>query len=164
MYLIDGNNLLYAAHRQLPGPEVGRQRLCELLGRWGRRERAELTVVFDGPRPPTGLEAQMRAGGVEVLFGVSRSADELIEEMIERSPAPANLRVVTGDRAIQSVGRRRRCPCIDADKFASGLIATPPPKPVGPKAPPEKPEQISPAETEEWLRRFALDSEPPEPG
>ena len=162
MYLIDGNNLLFAAHRQLPGPEVGRQHLCELLGRWGRGERADLTVVFDGPRPLPGLEAQMRAAGIRVLFGASRSADEVIEEIIERSPLPAELTVVTSDRAIQSVARRRRCECIDADQFATGMVAAPEQDPPEHKRPPEKPGCISPAETEEWIRRFAADGEQPE--
>lgn len=169
VYVIDGNNLLYAAHAEWPGPPAGRQRLCELLGRWAAGASTELTVVFDGPAPGAGLCEQMRAGGITVVFSAGRSADEVIEEMIERAARPAEIRVVTSDRAIQSAARYRQCTCIEAADFARRLASPqlsfeaekgstePPP------APPEKPEELKRQEAHDWLRRFDYDpDEPPD--
>lgn len=163
MYLIDGNNLLFAARAGLPGPPVGRQQLCEVLGRWARRTGVDLTIVFDGPHPRPGLEQQMLAAKIGVVFSVPRSADEVIEEMIEGAPVPSQIRVVTSDRAIQSVARGRRCVCIESADFARELGAAP--RDEGAAAveppPPEKPGPLRPEETEEWLRRFNLGPDQP---
>ncbi|MFH0981087.1 MAG: NYN domain-containing protein [Planctomycetota bacterium] len=166
-YLIDGNNLLYAAHAYLPGPPIGRQQLCELLGRWGRRAATGLIVVFDGPRPPPGLEEQMRAANLAVVFSAPRSADEVIEEMIERASRPAQLHVITSDRAIQSAARYRRCPCTASADFARELAtpaATTPSEAPPPSPPTEKPDRLLPEETNAWLREFDFDpDQPPDP-
>ena len=157
VYLIDGNNLLHAAHAHMPGPAVGRQQLCEVLGRWACRTAADLTVVFDGPPPRPGLEQQMLATKIGVVFSVPRSADEVIEEMVERASAPAQIHVVTSDRAIQSVARRRRCVCLESADFARELGTPPQPRDddsTATEPPPEKPGPPRPEETEEWLRRF----------
>ena len=163
LYLIDGNNLLHAAHAHMPGPPVGRQRLCELLGRWGVRNATDLTVVFDGPRPRPTFERQMRAADITVIFSAPRSADEIIEEMIEQAPTPSDIHVVTGDRAIQSVARWRRCACVESADFARELAMPPPPArdEQVPQPPPEKPGAIPREETDEWLRRFEYDPDQP---
>jgi predicted RNA-binding protein with PIN domain len=164
VYLIDGNNLLYAAHTHLPGPAIGRQRLCEILADWARQTAADLTVVFDGPPPRPGVIQQMQAPNLTVVFSGPRSADEVIEELIERAPAPAAMYVITGDRAIQSAARRRRCRCLTSADFARGL-ASPPPSTLSenlpPAPPPEKPGALLPEETDEWLRRFDFDPDQP---
>ncbi len=164
IHLIDGNNLLHATHAHLPVPPVGRQQLCALLGRWARQRGTDLTVVFDGPRPRAAFEQQMQAMGVTVIFGASRSADEVIEEMIELSPVPGEIHLVTSDRAIQSVARHRRCACIESADFARELVPTspssrkrePPPTPQS-----EKPDTLPPEETDEWIRRFKFDPDQP---
>lgn len=164
LYLIDGNNLLHAAHAHMPGPPVGRQRLCELLGRWRVRNAVELTVVFDGPRPRPTLEQQMRAAGITIVFSAPRSADEIIEDMIEQARMPGQIHVVTGDRAIQSVARRRRCPCVESADFARELVVpTAPTEGEQVPPPPEKPDAMPREEADEWLRRFEYDpDEPPD--
>lgn len=167
LHLIDGNNLLYASHAHLPGPPAGRQRLCEILGRWARDRAAKVIIVFDGPRPRPGLEQQMRVADMQVIFSAPQSADEVIEDMIEQAAAPAQTRVVTSDRAIQSVARHRRCPCVESADFARELAAPAPPtpdrQPPSPQ-PPEKPSEPGPLETDAWLREFEFDPDQPPDG
>ena len=164
-HLIDGNNLLHACHvHGRGGAPIGREWLCELLGRWARQAGASVAIVFDGPPPREGLVVQMRATGINVTFSASRTADELIEEAIAAAARPLELRVVTTDRAIQHVARSRRCVCIDSEGFAEELFAAEP-APVPPPLPPrpEKPDRPSGADADAWLRQFGQDpDEPPD--
>ncbi|MCP4593931.1 MAG: hypothetical protein GY842_24620 [bacterium] len=166
-YLIDGNNLLHAAPHHLPGPAVGRQRLSELLGWWSRQVQTEVTVVFDGAEPRPSLAAQMRASGIDLLFSSPRTADEVIEDIIATTRYPAQLCVVSGDRAIQSVARRHRCTTMDSGAFARELAALLAPRKddaarLPASTPPEKPESVSREEADEWMREFDVDSTPSE--
>jgi len=164
VYVIDGNNLLYAAHAHMPGPHAGRQRLCEILGQWASRSATDLTVVFDGPRPRPTFEQQMRSANITLIFSAPRSADEVIEDMIERTAAPAQMHVVTSDRAIQSVARNRRCPCIESADFARELASptrSAPSDDPPPPAPPEKPDAPTPDQADAWLREFNFDPDQP---
>ncbi|MCH7700918.1 MAG: NYN domain-containing protein [Planctomycetes bacterium] len=161
LILIDGNNLLHAAHGELEEYDLGRVRLCDRLGRWAAPTAHQVFVVFDGPDPPTGIQQQMRAAGLEVRFSGPRSADELIEETIEQSQSPGRLWVVTSDRAIQSVARHRRCRCTSSADFLIHLT-TPDPKPE-PKTPPAPTpgDERSRENADHWLRTFGYD--PAEP-
>lgn len=163
--LIDGNNLLYAAHAYGPGgAPIGREWLCELLGRWARRTATSVVMVFDGPAPHEGLQGQMRATGIDVRFSAPRSADEVIEDHIAEAVRPGDLRIVTSDHAIQHAARARRCACVDSEVFAEELFAreaSPPPHP--PPQIPEKPAPPSQPETDAWLRGFEYNpDEPPD--
>lgn len=165
-YLIDGNNLLYTAHSHGPAPAIGRERLCELVGRWAKRTTSRVTMIFDGPPPAPAFHQQMRAAGIEVLFSAPRSADEVIEDRIASAPLPVELCIVTSDHAIQSAARARRCRYVESDAFVEELFAPPLPPaapPPPPSAPPEKPSGPSPGESDGWLRQFDYDpDEPPD--
>ena len=153
-YLVDGNNLLHAVQAHGPGPPIGRVALCKLLARWGELHGVPVGVVFDGPAPRGGLLRQMRVSGVTVRFGEARSADEVIEDDIARLPGSATLVVVTTDRAIQHAARYHRAGCIDSEAFVRDLFAEPEVESPPPAKIAEKPESVSPEETEEWLREF----------
>ena len=107
----------------------------------------------------------MQTRRVRIEFSAPRSADLLIEELIEQAEQPSQMCVVTGDRAIQSVARRRRCVCVSSAAFARELAAPAPPPPRPEPAPdaPEKPDGLRRDETDAWLRQFNFDpDEPPD--
>ena len=153
-YLIDGNNLLHAVHAQGRGPAVGREGLCKLVAGWARRCRAEVTLVFDGFTPRTGLAQQLQQPGITVRFSGPRSADTVIENDVAESATPAEITVVTTDRAIQHEVRYRRARTVDSDAFVAELYPPPPDRHPPAPRPPEKPDQISPHEANEWLDHF----------
>jgi predicted RNA-binding protein with PIN domain len=116
--LIDGNNLLFAAHDADPDRPVGRGKLCELLGRWGLRARQRIAVVFDGSAPPGGLAEQISGEQVEVAFsGAGVKADAVIAERIERDSGPRHLLVVSTDREVAKAARRRQAVAMRSDEF-----------------------------------------------
>lgn len=100
-YLIDGNNLLGS----WGGPQEGDDRRHEVVRRvaaFCRGRTAKATVVFDGHPLRADLAAQ-DLGPVTVRVpekGID--ADTLIRELVERSARPAELIVVTSDKALYS--------------------------------------------------------------
>jgi len=154
-YLLDGNNVLFAARHVLPSPAMGRHQLCRVVGAWAGTADCDVTIVFDGPPPRPALVEQMHQAGVTVVFAGARSADDVIQDLIDGARSPANLCIVSTDGAIESAARHRACPHQKSQDFlgqiAVGARAT------SDTAPPlEKPEETSPPNTEEWLRHFGL--------
>jgi predicted RNA-binding protein with PIN domain len=154
-YVIDGYNLLYAtglAHDRM-GPHGLEKARLTLLGRLGGSGGAAFTVVFDASRPPAGVPAEQDHQGVRVLFALKREADELIEELIREDSAPRGLTVVSDDHRVQRAARRRHCAVLGCLDFIDRLS-----RPAAPAPPPEgtlaKPEGVSRAEAQHWLREF----------
>ena len=157
-YLVDGNNVLYAARSHGPTRSIGRDVLCRLLSEWaGRHDVGQVVVVFDGPAPPGDLARQMEQPGVTVQFSGSGSADAVIEEEIARAAAPGQITVVTTDRAVQHAVRYRRGKCIDSERFLAELWAEPTPGATPAATPPEKPQRLSANDTQKWLDEFGPD-------
>lgn len=156
--LIDGNNLLFAAAAHDPERPPGRHRLCELLGRWGRRMRQRVDIVFDGPPPPAELLAQMGGLGVGVAFsGGGVTADERISERIRQCSAPRRLVVVSTDHAVAQAARRRRCASVRSEDFWPRLLldlAAPPRRPLEPE---QKRAGLAENEVEAWERELGLE-------
>ena len=74
-------------------------------GRWARNQ---VLLVCDGNPPPG--ERTPHAGGIRTIYAGNRcEADDVIEQLIERSDAPTRLLVVSEDRRIIKAARRRRC-------------------------------------------------------
>jgi predicted RNA-binding protein with PIN domain len=163
MYVIDGNNVLHQAPRVLEGPAIGRVALCARIARWARSRGEAVTIVFDGPEPRAGVAQQMRGAGVAVVFGEARSADAVIEAMVEAAEQPASLVVVSSDKAIGHAARRRRARNVEAVAFLRDLAATERDAPATSKDTPpaphpaEKPEGPDAGKIEDWLREFRLD-------
>jgi predicted RNA-binding protein with PIN domain len=160
-FIIDGNNLLHA-YAEVAGPMIGRQHLCELVGGWASRVAAEVVIVFDGPPPPPGVRRQMQASTPDIRFSEARSADEVIEDIIDDAPSPANLCIVTSDQGVASAGRHRGCRWVKAQDFARRLSSPPGPSPPPGPAPPEKPTALDRQETDEWLQEFGIDTADPD--
>jgi predicted RNA-binding protein with PIN domain len=93
--------------------------------------------------------------GITLQFAGPESADSVIEDYVARATAPVEITVITTDRAIQHAVRYRRARAIDSEAFVGELYDRPQPdsRPTAPA--PEKPDDISAAEAEEWLDRFS---------
>jgi predicted RNA-binding protein with PIN domain len=62
----------------------------------------KVTIVFDGKE---GLNHQRCLSPLEIIFSKGESADSCIKNLVERSPNPKNIVVVTDDRGLKfSVG------------------------------------------------------------
>lgn len=122
MLLIDGYNLLYVAG--IPGRGFGikaleRSRLGLLrflVETLTPQELAETTVVFDAKDAPPGLPRSFEYHGITVRFAAKyKTADALLEELIEAEQSPRQLTVVSSDHQVQRAARRRRARAVDSD-------------------------------------------------
>lgn len=166
--LIDGYNLLYATNifgqsRGAGGFQASREALLTFLATsLHDKERAQTTIVFDAADAPPGLTGQQQCDGMEVLFARDYpDADALLEEIIEHTPAPRSLQVVSSDHRVQRAARRRGCKYTDSEQWYSELwqrrIEL---RRARERAIPEKPMgQLSPAEIAYWLAQFKLEEE-----
>ena len=100
-YLIDGNNLLGS----WGGPQGDDDRRDEVVRRvaaFCRAKNVKATVVFDG-RPLRHDMAAQELGPVSLRVPPpGEDADTVIRELVERTPRPAELIVVTSDKALYS--------------------------------------------------------------
>ena len=145
--LIDGHNLI----GQLPDLNLDdpndEAKLVERVRRYCFRHRRRATVVFDRGLPG-GTSRRLSSPQVTVIFAPSgRTADGLIKNRLRRAQDPAGLLVVSSDRAVQAVARRRGARVVPAEEFGVQLWD---PQPTGPG--PVKPEGFG--SVEEWLEIF----------
>ena len=127
-------------------------------GRWAR---SQVVLVCDGTLPP-GQRAVKRGGISTVYAGRGREADDLIEELIERSHAPTGLLVVSSDRRIIKAARRRRCHSMSSSAFLRSLHhdherATARNTPRQDRPRPQG--KVSRKSVDEWRDRFELDEQ-----
>lgn len=125
-------------------------------GRWAH---SQVVLVCDGCIP-SGQRAIKRGGISTVYAGVGREADDLIEELIERSHAPTGLLVISSDRRIIKSARRRRCHSMSSAAFLRSLIhdherTTSRGKPRQDRGRPQG--KVSQKSVDEWRTRFGLD-------
>lgn len=157
-YLIDGYNLLHAMgllHGKAGphGLEKARLALLSRLCGDADSDAAAVTVVFDasGAPPGAGTEADYR--GIHIHYARDGSADDVIETLIQREAAPRQLTIVSDDHRLQQAGRRRRCPVLGCLDYLEEWERQRRRKPAAPEAP-LKPEGVSDAEMQHWLRAF----------
>ena len=85
---------------------------------------ATATVVFDARQAPPGLPRELSHRGITVRFAAGyESADELIEQLIQRDSAPRRLVVVSSDHRLHRAARRRKAQAIDSDQWYEQTIA-----------------------------------------
>jgi len=149
-YLLDGNNLL----AQTPGLSMNepsdRRRFVSTLAAFTRSRRCKLTVFFDG-EPLDGWAPTTHLGGVTVRHsGRGVSADDAILETIRRSAAPADIVLVTSDRALYERGRHLGARGQLGHAFRRALRSEAAARDGGG----EKPERPEPGEVEAYLELF----------
>jgi predicted RNA-binding protein with PIN domain len=150
-YIIDGNNLLGS----WGGPAVpgdGRVEVLRRVAAFCRDRGARVTLVFDGApfRPELGGQ---ELGRVSVRFPDPGSdADAVIRGLIDGAARPAELTVVSSDKAVYSYARTRGAAALrahDWNALARGPARRPRP---GKSERSEKPERET--DIEGWLERF----------
>jgi predicted RNA-binding protein with PIN domain len=127
LYLIDGYNLLHAMG--ILGGRLGPEGLSKArLGLLGllrgalKVEASSVTVVFDAAGAPPGLIHDQECQGIHVRFAIDQEqADDLIESMIHKCPAPKQLGVVSDDRRIRKAAQRRGCIAVGCADFLEEL-------------------------------------------
>jgi predicted RNA-binding protein with PIN domain len=160
-YLIDGNNLLGS----WGGPAVagGREEALRRVAAFCRARGARAILVFDGAPFRSELGAQ-ELGAVSLRFPApGQDADSLIRAIVEASARPAELIVVTSDKALYSYVKTRGAPVLRAHEW--NRLESRRPARVRSRAASatasEKPARED--DVEGWLRRFeAARSQPPE--
>ncbi len=120
-YIVDGNNVM----GQTPGSNRdkpnARRRLVEQLAAFAFAKKARVTVVFDGEPDRLMPEASAHRG-VKIFYAEKGSdADARIESMVESSPNPRGLTVVTSDRHLAFVVRSRGAKIIRSGEFRKQL-------------------------------------------
>lgn len=159
--LIDGYNVIYTAG--VPGRgigigsvERGRLGLLKLLAEsLTPAELAETVVVFDARGAPPGLPREILYRGMRVHFAPrSLTADDVIEDFIRQEPAPNRLTVVSSDRRIQRIARRRKAKAIDSDSWYESLRARNRRSRNEPREAPKPTEPPLDAEIARWLAEF----------
>lgn len=163
--IVDGNNLLHTAQSYAPSSSMGRLALAQAIGRWAQVNKVDVVIVFDGPTPSAGLEKQMGSARSAVRFSESRTADDLIVDLIHAAANPGTLLIVTSDTAIKREARYRRCQDIDARSFAIKLFARNEMREKEQPADthdPQQPEKEDMSD-ENWLRLFGYDETESDP-
>jgi hypothetical protein len=140
--VIDGNNLVHS----LPGRARGRGDVRRQMLDAVRREGMLITVVFDGP-PPQGSPDLEHLGRVTVRYSGAASADDVILKLIPDGSAAAQWVVVTDDRGLRDLARRRGA---GVRSLAEWRNRRPPPPRQGVREP-----RLSSREIADWEAYFS---------
>ena len=148
-YLVDGNNLAHAlglASGGLPDRESCTRAIADFC----RSQGAQATIVFDG-KAPEGAKATTRIHRVTVLYGESRSADNVILGLLTSARTPRDFTVVTSDKSLGDKSRHRGASVERAHEFSKRLDRPRRPN----RGIPEKPAvRETPEQIEAWLAVF----------
>jgi hypothetical protein len=93
--LVDGNNLLH----RLPRADRTRAAVRNEVLDATRHEKVSVTVVFDGPPPPSAPERES-LGRVTVIYSGLRTADDVIVDLLPAGGPARQWSVVTDDRGL----------------------------------------------------------------
>jgi predicted RNA-binding protein with PIN domain len=152
-YVIDGNNLLGS----WGGPAIrgdGRLEVVRRVAEFCRARGARAVLVFDGAPFRTELGGQ-DLGRVSIRFAApGGDADSVIRGIVERAARPAEVLVVTSDRALYSYARTRGAAVLRAHEWnALARAGSSAPKRARASGDAEKPERET--DIEGWLERFS---------
>lgn len=154
--LIDGHNLIGQLTTIRLGEDDDEALLVTLLRRYVRNRNARLIVVFDRGMP--GHTRRLDGGGVEVIFvPAPGSADDELIRRLQELRQPASWQLVSSDREVAQVAKRRGVVVIPAQEFADRLesgLRAPLPRP-DPDAKPLL--KVGEHELPEWLALFGID-------
>jgi predicted RNA-binding protein with PIN domain len=157
-YLIDGNNLL-GSWGGPPGKGVdGRAEVLRRVAAFCRARGARAVLVFDGRPFRSDLDAQ-ELGPVSVRFpGEGRDADSLVRDIVDRHARPAELLVVTSDKALYSYAKTRGASVLRAHEWNALARGAAPRVRAARRSSADasdKPERET--DVEGWLKRFSGD-------
>jgi predicted RNA-binding protein with PIN domain len=113
-WLIDGSNVLGVMRADRHSDQAKRA-LLRMVASFARAKRTRATLVFDGPLPAS---FATHLGAVSVVFGESRSADDVI---VERAATGRGWSVVTSDRGLAARVQRRTVQVVEPVRFVREL-------------------------------------------
>lgn len=152
-YLIDGNNLLGSWGGPAAGGD-GRAEVVRRVAAFCSARGARAVLVFDGAPFRSELGDQ-QLGPVSLRFApAGADADSVIRGIVDAAARPAEILVVTSDKALYSYARTRGASVLRAHEW-NALARGGPAKPPGRAraAASEKPERET--DIEGWLQRFS---------
>ena len=160
-HLIDGYNMLYAlgrlGPRSTPDALQGARRWLFVLLRPAAIAPTSITVVFDSRNDSPNMRTQEIVSGVCFLYSRGQTADDLIEDLIDTSPDPRDLLVVSNDNRIKQAARHGKAQSIGClDYYEQFLMQRPVSAPEAEPAAKTSTErgEVSAEETEHWLEIF----------
>ena len=149
-YLIDGNNLLGS----WGGPrdeDDGRGQVVRRVAAFCRARNVKATVVFDGhPLRPDMASQDLGLLSLRVP-PPGQDADTVIRELVERAPRPAEIIVVTSDKALYSYVKTLGASVLRAHEW-NALERHAPARGRGASSVSEKPDRED--DVEGWLKKF----------
>jgi predicted RNA-binding protein with PIN domain len=120
MYLIDGNNLIGHSKDISYHDRQARQKLLDRVIPFLDQRNRQAVIVFDG-----GAEPLRKSRRIQLIFsGPKSSADERIRRIVEASPSPRSLCVVTSDNAVYGYSRScgaRAMKCHEFNRLLRGF-------------------------------------------
>jgi predicted RNA-binding protein with PIN domain len=148
-YIVDGNNVM----GQTPGwhrdKSSARRSLLAKAAEFAKAKATRVTVVFDGA-PERGAPEGSAFRGVKVLYAEPGSdADARIEQLVESSPNPRGLTVVTSDRHLAFLVRSRGASVVRSGEFRTQIEQI-----IGSQPKVEDGEQFEVGDVNSWLRYF----------
>ncbi|HJQ69887.1 MAG TPA: NYN domain-containing protein [Blastocatellia bacterium] len=153
-FIVDGNNVMGQTpgwHRDKP---AARRNLVQRLADFARKKKARVTVVFDG-EPDRLMPDSSAFRGIKVLYSDRGSdADARIRRLVENSPDPRGLVVVTSDRQLASLVRQRGAKVVRSGEFRRQMEEAEESGPAG-----ENGEKLEVDDVNEWLRYFGSTAE-----
>jgi predicted RNA-binding protein with PIN domain len=148
-YLIDGNNLL-GSWGGPPAGGDGRAEVVRRVAAFCRARGVRATIVFDG-HPLRPEMAAQELGPVSLRVPEEgRDADSLIRQIVEMAARPAELIVVTSDKALYSYVKTLGAAVLRAHEWNALERRVVPGRKPGPSS--EKPDRED--DVEGWLKRF----------
>lgn len=158
-YLIDGYNFLHAHMGAVrPGPgnlERARQAMLAFIANRVASPQT-VTVVFDAPTRGRSTAPENRdCQGMRVMFAYGfPNADALIGELCRNHHFPKQLWVVSDDREVQAMARRRKAIPVSCARFSRELTRSALADPSGQEAEAEKNVTFSDDDISHWLEVF----------
>ena len=122
-YVIDGNNLLGRIAPHELRERGGREGLVVRLLAYQRVTRARIHLVFDGNPEETPTAVPVNPKFTIHYPGAGDSADDVIRDMVLRQTDRRRFFVVTSDRALRDLARKRGIEAVTSDAFARELKA-----------------------------------------
>ncbi len=122
-YLIDGNNLLGRIAPHELRERSGRDGLVARLLAFQRVTRTRIRLVFDGNPDEKPTDIVVNPKFTIHYPGEGQSADDVIRDMVLRQTDRRRFFVVSSDRAIRELAKKKGIEAVTSDTFARELKA-----------------------------------------
>ncbi len=156
-FIIDGHNLLWSVQKVNPDESPANEaQLCRIISRYLIKVKEQGHIVFDGKGPLDKSEFD-NIPSLEVIFsGANHEADDIIEDKIMVDTAPKRLSIVSNDREIRDVAKKRKATCVKCENFWREVVNSLRRKKT-PSEPPQKQTGLTEGETDLWLDFLGFD-------